>query len=275
MPSKPVAPASAVSPIERWKPEADKLPSDELKIPVPVHVLHGEAVDVSKFYDKHWKSTADRRGLDTVADKQRGLTRETGEELLSLREAVHQAQTAYLRAVSPGAAAPIERAGFVLDEITATLEWLFDDGVEDERDAHLAVLKKEHADTPDSHDAWAAELDDYAALASQHEKEMKGLGGFDVALIGEARALAARLRDRPAVPAPLPEEAMKAKALRNRLATLLWERMSHVRGAARFVFRDQSEIVREVTSAYERRRRAASRRASPKKPTATPGAEPS
>ncbi len=32
MPSKPVAPASAVSPIERWKPEADKLPSDELKI---------------------------------------------------------------------------------------------------------------------------------------------------------------------------------------------------------------------------------------------------
>ena len=34
------------------------------------------------------------------------------------------------------------------------------------------------------------------------------------------------------------------------------------RSAARFVFRDHPEIVREVTSAYERKRRAAARRES-------------
>ena len=57
-----------------------------------------------------------------------------------------------------------------------------------------------------------------------------------------------------------------AKALRNRLATVLSNRMGVVRSAARFVFRNRPEIIREVTSAYERRRRAASRRAAAKKP---------
>lgn len=267
MPSNP-KPATH---LDKWKSEAEKLPSDDLKIPVPIHVLFGEAVDVAKFYEKRFAGTADQPGLDTVADKNRGLTKDTAQDLLSLREAAHEANTAYLRAVSPGAAAPMERATFVLNEITATLEWLFDDGVEDERDAQLANVKKAHEGTPDSHDAWAAELDDYAALASQYRKEMNGLGGFDAALVDEAKTLAAQLRDRPAVPAALPENVARAKALRSRLATLLWHRMSAVRGAARFVFRNQPEIIREVTSAYERRRRAAARRAGAKKPSGEGG----
>jgi hypothetical protein len=260
MPSKAPSP-KALSPIEAWRPEAEKLPSGELKVPVPLHALYGEAVDLAKFYEKYWESQPGRPGLDSVASKERGLHKHTGEELLSLRQAAQDAGTAYRLSVSPSAPPPFERAEHVLDEITATLEWLFDDGVEDEKDAQLAALKKEHTDSPDSHDAWAAELEDYAALAAQHEKQMKGLGGFDVALIAEARQLAALFRDRPAMPAIPPEEVKKASELRNRLATLLWKRMSSVRGAARFVFRRRPDIVREATSAYERRRRAANRRA--------------
>ena len=267
MPPKP----SSTSPIERWEPEARKLPSDELKIGVPLHVLFGEAVDVAKFYDKYFASTADRPGLDTVADKKRGLTDKTGEDILSLLEAAQQSNTAYLLLLSPGAAAPMARATFVLDEITATLEWMSDDGVEDELDLQIANVKKEHAETPDSHDAWAAELEDWAAVASIHRKEMDGLGGFDVALIDEARALAAELRNRPAVPAALPEATARAKALRSRLAMLLASRISLVRGAARFVFRKNTALLREVTSTYERRRRAAARRAAAKQPVKEPG----
>jgi hypothetical protein len=37
--------------------------------------------------------------------------------------------------------------------------------------------------------------------------------------------------------------------------------MQQVRAAARFVFRQKPKLVREVTSAYERRKRRASRRA--------------
>jgi hypothetical protein len=94
---------------------------------------------------------------------------------------------------------------------------------------------------------------------------MDGLGGFDAAHIDEARTVAAELRARPSAAATGSDASRAALALRNKLVVLLMGRMSAVRAAARFVFRGQPEIVREVTSDYERRRRAAGRRAKEKK----------
>jgi hypothetical protein len=79
-------------------------------------------------------------------------------------------------------------------------------------------------------------------------------------MLDEAKEVAAELRERPAMVAGLGDEAARALALRNRLAMLLATKMNAVRSAARFVFRRRPEIVREATSAYERRRRAAARR---------------
>ena len=84
----------------------------------------------------------------------------------------------------------MERGAFVLSEITSALEFLFDDGIENEDDAALAATKAAHADDPSTADALALALDDYAALAASHKKELEGLGGFDAALIGEAHAIA-------------------------------------------------------------------------------------
>ena len=89
------------------------------------------------------------------------------------------------------------------------------------------------------------------------------LGGFDAALIEEARALAKKLRERSAqklVGVP-PGEQRAALELRNRVATLLHDRMNRVRAAARFVFRHDPDLVRRVTSAYQRQRRNAANRA--------------
>lgn len=259
------------TPLERWMPEAMKLPSDDLKIPSPLHVLRAEAVDVAKFHQKYY-ATVDaaggqpgRPGLDTVNDERRGLHKKTAEDLLSLREAAEEANTRYILAASPTIAAPMDRARFLVGELSSVLEFLFDDGVENERDAQLDLVESSHAETPNSADAYAAALDDYANLANAYRKEVDGLGGFDVTLIDEAKAVAAQLRDRPAMPAQKTEEAAKAQALRNRLASLLAIRMGFVRGAARFVFRNHPDIVREATSAYERRKRAASRRKAMKK----------
>ncbi|MFO0592019.1 MAG: hypothetical protein U0441_31015 [Polyangiaceae bacterium] len=244
---------------------------------MPFHVLNGEAIDVARFFDKYMKTVKPnghepgRPGLDSVFDPKRGLTAKTAEEIRSLREALHEANTAYVESATPtnpSGAAPVDRARFVVDEITAVLEWHFDDGVEDERDAQLAMLQKAHENTPDSTDALAAECEDYAALAQRYRKEIDGIGGFDAALIDEAKKLAAALRERPATPAAGSKASVNALALRNRVANLLHARMSTVRSAARFVFRGTPDIVREVTSAYQRRRRAAARRA-PTKKTAT------
>jgi hypothetical protein len=167
--------------------------------------------------------------------------------------------TDYLLTVTPNQPDVRERAEFVLGEITAALEWLLDDGVDDDRDRQLAALKAEHADGSNSTDALAAELADYAALARQEQKGLEGLGGFDVAMIDEAKSLPRLLRERPTTPTT-PEVTRRALDVRNRIATLLVERMSTVRSAARFVFRNHPEVAREAGSAYSRKRRAAARR---------------
>lgn len=268
-------PRNTVTLIVRFTPEANALPTDDLVISVPFHVLLGEAVDVARFYERYYDSMPPkdgkpgRRGFDTVENKKQGLTAGTGKEIMDLREAVQQAQTAYLASVSPRGTAPMERGRALVDELSSTLEWHFDDGVVNERDAQLSTVVQMHESTPDSADALAAELDDYAALASMYRAEIDGVGGFDAKTIDEAKKVAVELRDRPASPATPGEETRQALALRNRLATLLNQRMNLVRSAARFVFRGSPEIVRESTSAYERRRRAAARR-TPEKTPATP-----
>ena len=266
-------PKNTVSPLVRFTPAANALPSDDLLISVPYHVLLGEAVDVARFYEKYYDSvppkdgSPGRRGFDTVVNKKQGLTASTAKDILALREAAQAAQTGYLMSVSPRGVAPMERGRALVDELASALEWHFDDGVTDERDAQLATVVQTHETTPDSADALAAELDDYAALASAYRDEIDGVGGFDAATIDEAKKVAVELRERPASPVTPTEEMRVALALRNRLATLLGERMNLVRSAARFVFRGSPEIVREVTSAYERRRRAAARRTAEKKPS--------
>lgn len=254
--------------LDRWKNAARNVASDELPAAnVPLHVLFGESVDAARFCDKRWKAEVEngvlvRRGLVSAVGERSRLYAGIGDDIRSLQRASQDAHTQYLLTVDSGSGgASMEHGRFLLDELTATLEWLFDDGVEDENDVRLASLDRVHADDPDTADALASALDDYAALAAPHRTAMDGLGGFDAAYIDEARAVAKALREKPASPSAMSDAARRAIALRNKLVTLLVERIGIVRRAARFVFRGQPAIVREATSAYERRRRAADRRA--------------
>ena len=257
------------SDLDTWRlAAAEVLDSASVTLTVPLFVLAGESVDVARFHAKYWNEHQEagktrRRGLSS-AMKNGQLGPKTGEEILSLREAVSQAQARYFLTFDQNVN-PTERGYFLLGEMTATLEYLLDDGIEDEKDAQLAKIDAAHADDPESFDALASALDDYAAFADVHRKAMSGLGGFDAGHIDEARKVAAELRERPSLGAAVSEASRTALALRNKLVVLLMTRMSAVRAAARFVFRGQPEIVREVTSEYERRRRAAGRRAKEKK----------
>src|SRR5262245_29520209 len=202
-----------------WTPQALALPSDELVISVPIHVVFGEAVDVARFFERYWTSERDadgnvvRPGLETVANEKKGLAANTGAEIRSLQQAGQEAQTAYLLCADVMRESPVEPARYVLGEITATLTWLFDDGVEDEKDAGLASIQAAHANDPNSADALAGELYDFATLASYHRDEMAGLGGFDPQLIDEAKTLAAEIRARPAMAPALSAKARAALAL--------------------------------------------------------------
>ncbi|XXY52787.1 hypothetical protein WME91_16800 [Sorangium sp. So ce269] len=268
--------------LEQWiSAAAEVADSASPVINQPLHVLFGEAVDVARFFDRYWKPEADERGsivrpgLESAVGKAaKGkknpagvvgrIHAKTGDEILSLQRATQEAHTRYLLTINPKGEDPAARGRFLLNELTAVLEWYFDDGVEDEKDAQLARVDAAHADDPQTADALASALDDYAHLAEPHRDELQGLGGFESGHIDEAHAIAAALRDRPASALALAGPARSAIDLRNRLAGMLLDRMSAVRAAARFVFRNHPEIAREATSAYERRKRAAARRAKAK-----------
>ncbi len=247
--------------LEKWLPAASALSQVRTTFTPPMRILLGEAVDVARFVSSYWEPVEDsagkvlRPGLAQAGAK---LTPTIGAEILELHEAVQAAHTDYLLTVAPVQTDVRARAEFVLSEIKAALEWWLDDGIEDDRDRQLESLKAEHAAGSASADAIAAELADYAALARQEAAGLEGIGGFDSAMIDEAEALALRLRERPTTPVS-PENTRRALELRNRVATLLVDRMSLVRAAARFVFRHEPDIARLATSAFERRRRKAQR----------------
>lgn len=258
---------------DQWKTEALAVKSDEAPTTsVPLHVLFGEAVDVAKFFGKYWEPVLDakknvtRRGLISAMGERSRIHAKMGDEILSLQRASQDAHTRYLLTVDPkDNSNPIGRGQFLIGELTATLEWYFDDGVQDDKDIQLAALNTAHADDPETADAIASALDEYAALADQHREAIDGLGGFEAAFIDEARAVAKTLRERPATPMVMSDASRAAIGMRNRMLSLLWDRMSTVRGAARFVFRNEPDIVREATSAHERAGRAARRRAQTRK----------
>ncbi|MBI3071527.1 MAG: hypothetical protein HYY84_05295 [Deltaproteobacteria bacterium] len=257
---------------EQWKGELEKIA--DVGLPVPLDVLVGESVEVARFVETYWKPDGDRPGLSGAG---RRLTKGVADEILSLRAALQEAETNYRLTAVPAAskAGLIDRARFVLSEITATIEWVLDDDVAESADEQLKSLQDAHKDDSGRAGELAQALHDYATLARGLERRMEGVGGFDKKLIDEALRIADELGEVRATPAPAPQSTRDALRVRNGLASLLYDRVSLVRAAARFVFRNHPQIAREVTSPYQRRRRAEARRRAVKKaPTGNPSPGP-
>ncbi|MBI2395507.1 MAG: hypothetical protein HYV09_38425 [Deltaproteobacteria bacterium] len=249
-----------------WTTEIATLTSDEYRLTVPLWSVLGEAQDVAKYFREHYKADK-KNGLPGLADA--GLASSLADQIESLIAEASAASSAYRHTVDPKAdTSKLERARFLISEIGAVLDFYLDDGIADEDDARLANVVAAHKDAPDNADALAFALEEYAAFASMHEKGIKGLGGFDTALIAEAKALATELRAQPSS-APSPASA-KALARRNRVLQLLDVRVREVRAAAKFVFRAQPEIARGATSLYERKRRIDQKRAATRKKNLKP-----
>ncbi|WP_437591348.1 hypothetical protein [Sorangium sp. So ce1000] len=140
-------------------------------------------------------------------------------------------------------------------------EFLLDDDVDEPADAQLARIKEFHAQDGQRSSALSQALHDYAGLAeSLKDRLVEADEAFDVRLIAEARKLAEDLQRRALEAAPEAGASAAATTIRNQLLRLMVERIGAIRKTAAHVFRRHPEIAREVTSAYERRRRAAARR---------------
>ncbi|HSC89392.1 MAG TPA: hypothetical protein VLC09_19045 [Polyangiaceae bacterium] len=256
-----------------WVEQARALATGEVleKLPVPFHVLTAEAVDAVRFAQRTWQPELDSQGREVrpgllTAVGQGRFTEATLTELLELIDELQRAQTNYRLLAQPSAAAPMERSQFVLGELRAMLQWCADDGAAgesapEELDARLVALAEAH-EGAFSQDALAAALFDYAELASRSRAFLDRLAGFDADWIEEARSLGQRLREQSAGPSEPGAVGRERTALdlRNRLATLVYERVLRIRSAARFALRHHPALLLEVSSAYGRKQRAAHRR---------------
>jgi hypothetical protein len=257
--------ATSGDPVSKWEAAAWALEGRIEPLRAPFHVLAGEALDVARFCRRNWSPIAGykgqtvRPGLSSAVGNGT-FTEAIADEIIQLQAAFQAAQTRYRLLITGVDTQPMECAQFILGELRSTLEWLFHDAEIHHSAAQLAALDAAHHGAL-SQDAVAAALFDYAELADRHRQAIAGLGGFEKPLIEEARALGNELRELsagPAAPADPPDE-VRALEFRNRLGMLLYDRMQRVRAAARFVFRHQPDLVRQVTSVYARRQRAAHR----------------
>lgn len=258
-------PGSALS---RWKTRAVSIRARARQARPPLSLLYEEALDLARFHARYWKTERDasgrvvRRGLEQAvrpnAPKD-DLNEATGSEIVSLVEAAQEAHVAYLLWTEPLPNDQGERGLFVLSELTAALEWLFEERLEgDEAEANPPVGAQ--AEEPETVDELVRALEEYAKLAEPYRRELDRLGGFDASLIDEAHELAATLWAR-SLESMHSADAASALALRGKIVDLLLGRMDLVRAAARFVFRREPEILREAMSTYRPPTRARARRA--------------
>ncbi len=252
--------------LRKWEAAARALEEDPGSPRMPLHVLLGEAVDVARFFQSYYETEVGPGNIEARPGLEQAVSggqfrEELGQEILELQEATQVAQTAYLLTVSRPES-PMDRAQFVLGELRAALEFIFDDGVDDEDDVRVERLAQAHANAL-SQDAVALALEDYAGLAEMHRERIAELGAFEIGMIQEARELAANLRALSAerLAGTVNDEQRRALDLRNRLAALLHQRMQLVRAAARYVFRHHPDIAKRATSAYQRQRTARHRHA--------------
>ncbi|KYG06125.1 hypothetical protein WME98_36620 [Sorangium sp. So ce296] len=243
---------------DRWVKAAAEQARTDNPLSLPYDVAVREAVAAAAFVKKYWEPDGERPGLKRVKSR---LPASSSEELLSIVHAVQEAQTRLLLIIDPAVTDLGERARFLVDELESALEFLLDDDVDEPADAQLARLKEFHAQDGQRSSALSQALRDYAGLAeSLEDRLVEADEEFDVRLIAEARKLAEDLQRRTLEAIPERATSAAATTIRNQLLHLMLERVGAIRKTAAHVFRRHPEIVREVTSAYERRRRAASRR---------------
>lgn len=241
-----------------WTPAAMALTSVRSSFSAPVHVLTNEAVELSRFCRDYWLPRSDGAdsspGLSAAVDL---LGPDIADDLVSLQDALHSANTDYLLTVPPLRAGLRTRAEQVLSDLVAAVEWLLDDANRTQTDQALSALRQKHSYHVYSGDWLACGLEDYAGLASRLRARLVGLQGFNMSLIDDGHHLARELNQIRLL-ADSSSKSAEALDLRNRIATLLVDRMGLLRSTVCSVFRNFPAIVRLTASTFELRNRAPS-----------------
>jgi len=249
--------------VERWQSDAKALPTAVvITSGLPVRDRVFEADGAAAFLRKRWKADpqSELPGME-VAESEVPLS--TADDIESLARAIRALHNDQLfPSLTPSEVPAYEqRATELIRVLSNGCELVLDDGVHEPADDALAAAKA--LVTDDTRAARIEHMFALAEVADEVKPRLAALKDFDVSWIGEIRALAQKLSSEGPPVAGRP--ASPEIDLRNRLITLLDQRVSKVRRAAAYVYRDRPEVLRLVTSAYERQRRLEAKRKKAKK----------
>lgn len=236
--------------VTKWTPAAMALNANELRpLPMPVTALLAEAEQTAAFVEHYWEPKGSRPGLMLVSNF---LPVSIAEEIRSLANACQAVHTdVTLGEPDTKASTTVAHARGVAELLRDMLTYVLDDGCETHSDT---ALKSINARDPGAIGITelAQTLSDLAGLARHERAALARLGNFDPALLDEAEQLATTVLALTSTPGP---KASPHVELRDRLINLLLPRLSRVRKAARFVYRDYPELQKKAASAYQRERR--------------------
>jgi len=243
----------------RWSKLAAALPAERLiSLGVPIVNYLEEAEKAAGFLRRSW--TPADSSLPAMSSLEAFLPLRTADEIQSLVRACRVVHTEVLLPESVPADDQItfvERGRELAADLGACLQYVLDDGVTEPADLALeAALKRQTEGTGAA--VLAQALSDLARIAEQSRDKLARIRGFDLGLVAEARALSDRLTEKPSATRGRP--ASPLVDLRNRLLTLLDQRVAEVRRAGRFLYRKHPAELRQLASEYARRQRAARQR---------------
>jgi hypothetical protein len=244
--------------LDQWKTAALALdPKAVVLGGMPLKDRVFEADGVAGVLRKLWEPSPELR-LPGMKETAAQVPLTVAGEIESLCRAIRFVHTDGIFPTLPPAEVPAleARARTLISTLSNACELVLDDNVHEPADSALAAAKDRAED--DTRATRIQYLFDLAAVAEEVKERLATLTSFDLGWITEAREVAQKLSSQGP---PLTGQAADPRIdLRNRLVTLLDQRVSKVRRAARYVFRDHPEVVRQVTSAYERKRRVEAKR---------------
>lgn len=242
--------------IDKWKSEAYALEEPLDQLPLPLPLLVDEAADVGWFCELHWDPEVGADGIEIhpglcAVGNPSVFDRRIGRELLELQDALQAAQTEYRWIAQGGEDNDMDRGHFLLSELDAALCFLSYEDPEALDVERLDVLKLLYEDAA-THADLASALQNFGSFSALQRAALHELGGFDVGLIPEALSLAGVLRRRARERGPvLAQDLRAALRFRNRIATLVWNRLQRARVVIQFAFRHHPDLIqRAVGSRY-------------------------
>ena len=245
--------------LERWREQLKSTqPFAADKLSKPIAIFFFEAENHRKFLLCNWEPAPDgeRPGLCSAASMLGLAVADELESLLVLGRDAH-AGALFMESDAEKRAKLVERGRFLLGEIGDACELVLDDDVTEAADDALAAAH-DRAASDNTLATFEQALIDYASVGESIKDRLVAAPGFELGWLAEARDVADALGK---LGAPLQGRASSPQIdLRNRVMTLIDERTQRITKVANYVYRHHPEVLRQLQSAYTRRKNLEARR---------------